>query len=54
MFPILLRSLAVDGGYFILSGFAPDDVGVIRAAFAGLTLIEEKTEDDWAAICLRA
>jgi ribosomal protein L11 methyltransferase len=49
-----LRSLAVDGGYFILSGFAPEDVAVIRTAFAGLTLIEERTEGDWAAICLRA
>jgi ribosomal protein L11 methyltransferase len=49
-----LRNLAMDGGYLILSGFAPDDVAVIRTAFAGLALIEERTEGDWAAICLRA
>lgn len=49
-----LRSLALDGGYCILSGFAPDDVAVIRTGFAGLTLIEERTEGDWAALCLKA
>lgn len=48
-----LRSLALDGGYCILSGFAPEDVAVIRTAFAGLTLIEEKTEGEWAALCLQ-
>ena len=48
-----LRRLAQDGGYFILSGFAPNDVAVIRTAFAGLALIEEKTEGDWAALCLQ-
>jgi ribosomal protein L11 methyltransferase len=49
-----LRSLAADGGYFILSGFAPDDVAVIRTAFTGLTIIAEQTDGDWAALCLRA
>ena len=49
-----LRRLAVDGGYFILSGFAPEDVAVIRTAFAGLALIEGRTEGDWSAILSRA
>ena len=48
-----LRSLAVDGGYLILSGFAPQDAAVIKAAFAGLIVIEELVEQDWAALCLR-
>jgi ribosomal protein L11 methyltransferase len=48
-----LRSLAMDGGYFILSGFAPGDVAVIRTAFAGLELIEELVEGEWAALSLR-
>jgi ribosomal protein L11 methyltransferase len=47
-----LRSLAVDGGYLILSGFAPQDVAVITAAFAGLTVIAELVEGEWAALCL--
>ena len=44
-----LRSLAVDGGYFILSGFAPEDLAVIlrsrptrpapRHAWQGLLMI---------------
>ena len=48
-----LRSLAVDGGYVILSGFAPEDIAVIRTAFAGLELIEERVEEEWAALSLR-
>jgi ribosomal protein L11 methyltransferase len=48
-----LRSLAVDGGYFVLSGFAPDDIAVIRTAFAGSTVVAEQIEGDWAAVCLR-
>jgi ribosomal protein L11 methyltransferase len=48
-----LRSLAMDGGYFILSGFAPEDVAVIRTAFTGLELIEERVEGEWAALSLR-
>lgn len=48
-----LRGLARDGGYLILSGFAPLDVAVIRTAFAGLMLIHESSDGDWAALCLR-
>jgi ribosomal protein L11 methyltransferase len=48
-----LRGLAVDGGYLILSGFAPQDAVVVRTAFAGLTVIAEQSEADWAAVCLR-
>lgn len=49
-----LRSLAIDGGYFVLSGFAPEDIAVILTAFAGLTVIAQETDGDWAATCLRA
>jgi ribosomal protein L11 methyltransferase len=49
-----LRSLVVEGGYLILSGFAPQDVAVIRSAFAGLTVIDEKADGEWAALCLRS
>jgi ribosomal protein L11 methyltransferase len=49
-----LRSLAVEGGYLILSGFAPGDVAVIARAFAGLGVIAERTEGEWAVLCLRA
>jgi len=48
-----LRALAVDGGYLILSGFAPQDSAVVRAAFKGLPVIEEASESDWAALSLR-
>jgi ribosomal protein L11 methyltransferase len=48
-----LRGLAVDGGYLVLSGFAPQDAVVVRTAFAGLTVIAEQSEADWAALCLR-
>jgi ribosomal protein L11 methyltransferase len=48
-----LRSLAVEGGYLILSGFSPDDIAVIKTAFAGFTVIDETVEADWAALCLR-
>jgi ribosomal protein L11 methyltransferase len=48
-----LRGLAVEGGYFVLSGFAPEDVAVIRTAFAGATLIAEETHGEWAALTLR-
>ena len=48
-----LRSLAVDGGYVILSGFSPEDIVVIKTAFVGLTVIDETVEADWAALCLR-
>jgi len=49
-----LRGLAVDGGYLILSGFAPQDAAVIRAAFTGVQVIAESVEGDWAALTLRA
>jgi ribosomal protein L11 methyltransferase len=48
-----LRALARDRGYLILSGFAPVDVAVMRTAFAGLPVIHESAEGDWAALCLR-
>jgi ribosomal protein L11 methyltransferase len=48
-----LRGLAVDGGYLVLSGFAPEDIAVIATAFAGLSVIHEQSEGDWAALCLR-
>jgi len=49
-----LRGLARDGGYFVLSGFAPQDAAVIRVAFGGLAVIDERVEGEWAAICLKA
>jgi ribosomal protein L11 methyltransferase len=48
-----LRGLAMDGGYFILSGFAPDDLAVIRTAFAGGTVVAEQADGDWAAVLLK-
>jgi ribosomal protein L11 methyltransferase len=48
-----LRALVVDGGYLVLSGFAPDDLAVIRMAFATLDVIAEQTEGDWAAVTLQ-
>jgi ribosomal protein L11 methyltransferase len=48
-----LRALAVDGGYLILSGFAPRDAAVVRAAFRGLAVIDEQTEGEWASLSLR-
>ena len=47
-----LRSLAVDGGYLIVSGFSPDDVAVILRAFGGLNVIAQESEGDWAALLL--
>lgn len=49
-----LRGLTADGGYLILSGFAPQDTAVVRAAFRGLAVIDESSEADWAALLLRA
>ena len=49
-----LRALVVDAGYLILSGFAPLDAAVIRAAFHDCRVISEETDGQWAAICLRA
>jgi ribosomal protein L11 methyltransferase len=48
-----LRALALDGGYLILSGFAPQDLKVIRTAFAGLTVVAEQIDGEWAAVCVR-
>jgi len=48
-----LRGLAVDGGYLILSGFAPEDAPVILQAFGRLTVIAEHSEADWASLTLR-
>jgi ribosomal protein L11 methyltransferase len=49
-----LRALVVDGGYLILSGFAPLDAAVIRTAFQNCRVIAEQTDGQWAALCLRA
>jgi ribosomal protein L11 methyltransferase len=48
-----LRRLARDGGYLILSGFAPQDAAVIRTAFGDLAVIKEPAEGEWAALLLR-
>ena len=48
-----LRSLVRDGGYLIVSGFAPQDADVIRRTFKGLSVIEDLVELDWAAMSLR-
>ena len=48
-----LQSLAVEGGYLILSGVAPEDLPIIYHAFRGLTRIHERSEGEWAAVCLR-
>jgi ribosomal protein L11 methyltransferase len=49
-----LRGLAVDGGHVIVSGFAPEDAGVIRKAFARMRVIAEQTEGAWTALIVRA
>ena len=48
-----LHSLVVNGGHLIVSGFAPDDTAVIARALAGMNVIAEKREGDWAALTLR-
>jgi len=48
-----LRGLAVDGGYLILSGFAPEDADVVARAFKGLRQIDQQAETEWAALTLR-
>jgi len=48
-----LRALANDDGYLILSGFAPQDSVVVRAAFKDLQVIDERSEGDWTALTLR-
>ena len=47
-----LGSLIADRGYLILSGFAPDDLAIIRRAFGPVKVIAERTEGDWAAFTL--
>lgn len=48
-----LRSLMRDDGYLIVSGFAPEDLAIIRRAFATLNVIAAQTEGEWAAVMLR-
>jgi ribosomal protein L11 methyltransferase len=48
-----LRSLAVDNGCLIASGFAPDDIPVILRAFPSLKVIAQDADGDWAALTLR-
>ncbi len=48
-----LRSLARDGGAFVLSGFAPQDAAVIKTAFGGLSVVQESADGEWAALTLR-
>ena len=48
-----LQGLATEGGYLILSGFAPGDVAVIQRAFGALSVIDTKSDAEWAALCLR-
>jgi len=48
-----LRGLAVEGGYLILSGFAPQDAAVVQQAFKSLSVIDESSEGEWAALALR-
>ena len=48
-----LQSLVVEGGYLILSGFAPDDLPIIRRAFRAFDVVAEQTEAEWAALMLR-
>lgn len=48
-----LAGLAVDGGYLVVSGFAPQDAAVVRAAFKSLSVIAEEPEGDWAALTFR-
>lgn len=49
-----LRALVVDGGYLIVSGFAPQDAPIVRAALRGLQAIDASIEGEWAALSLRA
>jgi ribosomal protein L11 methylase PrmA len=48
-----LRSLVVEGGYLILSGFAAEDAPVVRMAFADFDVIAEEKEADWGGLTLR-
>jgi ribosomal protein L11 methyltransferase len=48
-----LRSLVRPGGFLVVSGFAPEDVEIIRRAFAALSVIAEQVEREWAALTLK-
>jgi len=48
-----LRSLVLDRGYLVVSGFAPEDIPVIGRTFGSMKVISERHEGDWAAICLQ-
>ena len=49
-----LRSLLAEGGYLILSGFAPQDTVLIQRAFSGVATIHTETDGEWAALLLKA
>ena len=49
-----LAALVRADGYLVVSGFAPDEAHVVQTAFKTLAVLDERTEDDWAAMCLRA
>lgn len=48
-----MRSLLADGGYLILSGFAPQDAVLIQQAFSGLATIHIENDGEWAAVLLK-
>jgi ribosomal protein L11 methyltransferase len=48
-----LGALLREDGYLIVSGFAPPEAHVVKTAFKTLRVIDERVEDEWAAICLR-
>ena len=48
-----LQGWSSNGGYLIVSGFAPDDMAVIARALDRMKVIAEKHEGDWAALTLR-
>ena len=48
----LLGSLLNEDGVAILSGFAPDEIDPIVAAWPGWLVRADKREGDWAALML--
>jgi len=48
-----LTSVLRDEAYLVVSGFAPDQAHVVKTAFKTLRVIDERVEEDWAALCLR-
>ena len=48
-----LAALVAEGGYLVLSGFAPDDLPIVERAFPHYSVIAEQAEGEWAAVCLR-